>query len=139
MIDTRMTESAVEQAALEWLHFLGYTIAYGPMIAAGEAKAERIDPNYRDVILARRLRQAIMSLNPDLPVAAIEDAYRKLTRIDAPVLVNRNKDFHRMLVEGVAVEYARKDGSIAGTQVRLFDCENPERNDWLAVNQFTVC
>ena len=43
-----------------------------------------------------------------------------------------------MLVEGVEVEYQRPDGTIAGDRVRLVDFENPENNDWLAVNQFTV-
>ena len=42
--------------------------------------AERSDPNYRDVLLERRLRQTLVRLNPDLPPEALEDAYRKLTR-----------------------------------------------------------
>src|SRR5579859_4313111 len=133
------TESVVEEAALAWLEALGYNVLSGPTIAAGESTAERTDIGYHDVVLERRVRQSIARLNSDLPAAALEDAYRKLIRIDAPVLVNRNQNFHRMLVEGVAVEYPRKDGSIAGAQVRLFDFGNPENNDWLVVNQFTVC
>lgn len=139
MTDRSVSESVVEQAALAWFESLGYAVLDGPEIAAGEPNAEREDPGYRDVILARRSRQAIARLNSDLPSAALEDALRKLTRIDAPILVNRNQSFHRMLVEGVAVEYPRKDGSIAGAQVRLFDFENLDSNDWLVVNQFTVC
>jgi len=139
MTDRSVSESVVEQAALAWFESLGYAVLEGPEIAVGEPNAERDDPSYRDVLLARRLRQAIVRLNSDLPSAALEDALRKLTRIDAPVLVNRNQGFHRMLVEGVPVEYPRKDGSIAGAQVRLFDFENPAANDWLVVNQFTVC
>ena len=133
------TESAVEEAALAWLEALGYAVTSGPTIASGETNAERSNPNYRDVVLERRLRQALGQLNPDLPPEALEDAFRKVTRIDAPLLINRNQGFHRMLVEGVAVEYARKDGSIGGAQVRMFDFENPDINDWLAVNQFTLC
>lgn len=49
----------------------------------------------------------------ELPPEALEDAYRKLTRIDAPSLVERNRAMHRMLVDGITVEYRRKDGSIA--------------------------
>jgi type I restriction enzyme, R subunit len=36
------------------------------------------------------------------------------------------------------VEYRRDDGSIAGDHVRLIDFDDPDANDWLAVNQFTV-
>ena len=82
------TESIVEDAALAWLEALGYTVRHGPDIAVGEPGAERSDPDYRDVVLDRRLRQSLVRLNPDLPHEAIEDAYRKLTRIDAPSLVS---------------------------------------------------
>ncbi|MHB0962089.1 MAG: type I restriction endonuclease subunit R [Gemmatimonadaceae bacterium] len=132
------TESVVEDAALAWLEALGYAVLHGPDIVAGEPGAERSDPNYRDVLLERRLRQALVRLNPDLPPDAVEDAYRKLTRVDAPSLVERNRAVHRMLVDGVAVEYRRKDGSIAGAQARVIDFDTPANNDWLAVNQFTV-
>ncbi len=132
------TESVVEDAALAWLDALGYAVLHGPDIATGEPGAERSDPNYRDVLLERRLRQALVRLNPDLPPEALEDAYRKLMRVDAPSLVERNRAMHRMLVDGVTVEYRRKDGSIAGAQARVVDFDAPANNDWLAVNQFTV-
>ncbi|MCE7937921.1 DEAD/DEAH box helicase [bacterium] len=132
------TESVVEQAALAWLEALGYAVLHGPDIAVGEAGAERRDPNYRDVVLEGRLRRALARLNPELPPETLEDAYRKLTRVDAPSLAERNRAVHRMLVDGVTVEYRRSDGSIAGAQVGVIDFELPENNDWLAVNQFTV-
>jgi type I restriction enzyme R subunit len=132
------TESVVEDAALAWLEALGYAVLHGPDIAAGEPGAERSDANYRDVLLERRLRQALVRLNPDLPPEALNDAFRKLTRVDAPSLVERNRAVHRMLVDDVTVEYRRKDGSIAGTQARVIDFEMAANNDWLAVNQFTV-
>ena len=121
---TAFTESVVEDAALAWLEALGYAVLHGPDIAAGEPGAERSDPNYRDVVLERRLRQALVRLNPDLPPEALEDAYRKLTRVDAPSLVERNRAVHRMLVDGVTVEYRRKDGSIAGAQARVIDFDD---------------
>jgi len=131
-------ESVVEQASLAWLEALGYGVLHGPEIAAGEPGAERGDPNYRDVLLEGRMRQSLVRLNPDLPPEALDDAFRKLTRVDAPSLVERNRTLHRMLVDGVTVEFRRKDGSIAGAQARVIDFEVPASNDWLAVNQFTV-
>jgi len=132
------TESVVEDAALDWLKQLGFTILHGPDIAAGEPAAERSDPNYRDMILEGRLRVALTRLNPDLPPESIEDAFRKLTRTDAPSVVERNRAVHRMIVDGVTVEYKRKDGSIAGAQASVIDFHDPFNNDWVAVNQFTV-
>ncbi len=134
----RFSESVGEEAALAWLEDLGYTVLSGPSIAAGELQAERSDPNYRDVVLEGRLRQALVGLNPDLPPEALEDAYRKLMRTEAPSLMERNRAVHRMLGDGVTVEYRRADGSIAGAQARVLDFDAPANNDWLAVNQFTV-
>ena len=138
MANPMFREYTVESAALSWLEGLGYAVLHGPEIAAGEPAAERSDPNYRDVVLERRLRQALVRLNPDLPSEALEDTYRKLTRTDAPTLVERNRTVHHMLVDGVTVEYRRPDGSIAGAQARVLDFDQPDNNDWLAVNQFTV-
>lgn len=134
----QFAESVVEAAALAWLEALGYVALHGPDIAAGEPAAERSDSNCRDVLLERRLRQALARLNPDLPSEAVEDAYRKLARVDAPSLVERNRAVHRMLIDGVNVEYRRNDGSIAGGQAQVLDFQRPDNNDWLAVNQFTI-
>ena len=136
MTNSGFTESIVEQAALAWLESLGYAILSGPEIAPGELQAERED--YRQVVLERRLRQALQQLNPQVPADALEEALRKLTRLDQPSLVADNHTLHRYLVEGVPVEYQRTDGSIMGDLVRVLDYDNPENNDFLAVNQFTV-
>ncbi len=135
---SKFTESVVEDATLAWMESLGYTVKHGQDIAPGVPGAERNDPNYRDVILEGRLRQALVVLNPDLPSEAIDDAFRKLTRVDAPSLVERNRIVHSMLVDGITVEYRRPDGSIGGAQARVLDYVRPDNNDWLAVNQFTV-
>jgi len=67
------TESIVEEAALAWLETLGYAVLHGPDIAAGMLGTERSEPNYRDVVLKGRLCQALLRLNPDLPLAALRD------------------------------------------------------------------
>ena len=132
------TESVVEEAALDWLAGIGYTVLNGPNIAVGMPFSERSDPTYHDAVLEGRLRQALARLNPALSSDALEDAFRKLTRNDAPSLLENNRTVYRMFVDGVPVEYRRPDGSIAGTQAKVIDFDDVERNDWLAVNQFTV-
>lgn len=62
---TRFAESVVEGAALDWLRGLGWQVAHGPEIAPGELAAERSD--YGQIVLERRLRDALARLNTTLP------------------------------------------------------------------------
>lgn len=135
-MSTWLTESEVEDAALSWLEGVGYTIKNGQDIAPSEQAAER--QNYDQVLLEDRLNQALLRLNPNIPPDAIEDAFRKLHRIEGASLEVRNRAFQRMLVDGVTVEYRKPDGSIGGAQVKVLDIDDLDNNDWLAVNQFTV-
>ena len=130
------TESEVEDAALEWLGGLGWKVAHGPSIAPDAVDSERAD--YTEVVLPQRARDALNRLNPGLPVEALDDAFRKLNQPEGSTLEARNRAFHRILVDGVTVEYRIADGGLRGAQVFVFDYENPTNNDWLAVNQFTV-
>jgi len=132
---THFTESAIEQAALDWLKELGYTILFGGDIAPEEPAAER--ENYGEVILSGRLKAALERINPNVPAEALEDAYRKVARPGSPSLVGNNRAFHKMLADGIDVEY-RAEGRIKGDKVWLIDFENLDNNDWLVVNQFTV-
>ncbi len=131
-----LTESDVESAALAWLSAIGWGIAHGPDIAPDQPLAERSD--YGEVVLTQRLRDALARLNPGLPSEALEDAFRKLMSPEGSELLQRNRAFHRMLVDGVTVEYRAADGTIRGAQARVIDFEHPPNNDWLAVNQFAV-
>ncbi|MCX7819351.1 MAG: type I restriction endonuclease subunit R [Kiritimatiellae bacterium] len=133
---TPFTESEVEQAALAWLQAAGWQVAHGPDIAPDTLQAERRD--FTEVVLARRLRDALARLNPQLPAEALEDAFRKLTRPEGADLLQRNRAVHRMLVNGVTVEYRTPTGELRGAQARAIDFDDPKSNDWLAVNQFTV-
>lgn len=134
----RLDESQVELAALEWFQDLGYEVRHGQEIAPGEAHAER--SSYEEVVLSGRLRAAIDRLNPHIPLEAREDAFRKVTRPDGPSLVANNRQFHRWLVDGIAVSFQGHDGALKHDQVWLADLDpaNADRNDWLAVNQFTI-
>ncbi len=133
---TGLNESMVEEAALGWFLELGYAVLPGPQLAPGEPAAER--ESFSDVVLVGRLREAIRQLNPAIPDDAREEALRKLLRLATTSLVQTNRAFHRLLREGVPVEYPRPDGSIAGDHVRLVDFAAFAANDWLVLNQFSV-
>jgi len=133
---SQLTESEVEEAALSWFAQLGYDLAHGEDVVRDGPHAER--ESFGDVLLVQRLRDAIDRLNPTIPDEAREDAFRRVVRPDRPTLIANNRAFHRMLRDGVEVEYRRDDGNIAGDRVGLIDYEDPDNNDWLVVNQFTV-
>jgi len=130
-----MTEDQLEQEALGWLADVGYQHRFGPELAPDGSTPERSD--YRQVLLIERLRQAVAALNPNVPHAAREDAVKQVVDLGTPVLLAANRQFHRLLVAGVPVQYPL-DGETRGDFVRLVDWADPMRNEWLAVNQFSI-
>jgi type I restriction enzyme R subunit len=135
-VSSGFAESHVEEAALAWLSELGYATANGLDIGPDGDTPERA--SYGDVLLVERLRTAIAKLNPTLKTETRADALNQLLQTCTPSLVAENRRLHRFLVEGVPVQVRRDDGTITGDYVRLIDFDNPDANDWLAVNQYTV-
>ena len=132
---TIVTESIVEDAALDWFRALGYHVFGGADMAPDPIGIRK---SYADVVLDSPLRGALERINPTLPRDALLDAQRKLLRPSGATLEDRNRNFHRMLVEGVGVEYRDSDGGVRGAQVRVVEFEDPDVNFWQIVNQFTV-
>jgi type I restriction enzyme R subunit len=131
-----LSEAAVEQMVLNHLVGLGYTVATDAEIGPDGKAPER--EAYADVILVKRLVAAIEKLNPAIPAEARGDALRKVLATEKPSLVEENRRLHKLMVEGVDVEFYSEDGTIRGDKVRLIDFENLDANDWLATGQFTV-
>jgi type I restriction enzyme R subunit len=127
-----ITESVVEQCSLDWLRALGYEVLSGLAIAPGETAAERSD--YKQVFLFDRLQTKLEDLNPKIPLEGLEEALRKLRLVSHPTLIENNRAFHRLLVEGVDVEFRNSEGQIVHDKVWLIDFANPENNEFLAVN-----
>jgi type I restriction enzyme R subunit len=130
-----MTEDQLEQEALGWLSDVGYSLLSGYDIAVDGTVPERTD--YKNTLLPFRLREAINRLNPSIPASAREEALREVQDLGIPSLLSANRHFHKLLVNGVPVQY-QKDGETRGDFVRLVDWETPAKNDWVAVNQFTI-
>ena len=130
-----MTEDQLEQETLGWLADVGYTVLHGLDIAPDGARPERAD--YRQVLLADRLRAAVNQLNPAMPAAAREDAVRQVLDLGMPSQLSANRRFHQLLVAGVPVEY-QKAGETRGDFARLIDWAEPAHNEWLAINQFSI-
>lgn len=129
-------ESDLEEATLEWLAEMDYSILAGPDIAHEGYHPER--DSYQDVVLTERLRDALYRINQHVPDEAINLAIQKIEANESPNLVINNQKFHRMVTDGLDIELQGKDGYNPTVKVWLFDFENSINNDFVAVNQFTV-
>ena len=131
----KITESDIEQLAIELLQEQGYTHLYGPDIAPEGKNPQR--ESFGDVVLERKLKSAIDRINPSVPASARDDALQQIKRINASQLIDANKTFHQMLTEGVRVTF-QKDGNERGDIVWLVDFDNIENNQFDVVNQLDV-
>jgi type I restriction enzyme, R subunit len=135
---SKFTEQEVEDLTLEWLGELGWRHVYGPDIEPEKPKSER--DSFSTVYLADRLKVALKRLNPALPNPVLEDAFNQITRPESPDLLTNNRTFHLALTGTVKVPYRNTEGEETTADVILVDWENqnPDANEFLAINQFTV-
>ena len=131
----RVTESDIEDLFLNILSKIGYSTKFGPDISPGGNEQER---EYSDPVLTERLRESLQRINPEIPDEAIDEAIRKIRKNESQDIVSNNHDFHNLLVNGIDVQYRRKDGSIKHDKVFVSDFNHIENNEFLAVNQFTI-
>ncbi|ABW68043.1 type I restriction endonuclease subunit R [Desulfosudis oleivorans] len=93
-----------------------------------------------EVILALRLRSALLRLNPDAPTEAIDQTIEDLTRDRSrmsPAAANR--EVYHLLKHGVRVPVPDPEGDGETVEVvRIIDWENPGKNDFLLCSQFWV-
>jgi len=131
-----ISEAEIELAMIEQLASLGYQVKSEDEIGPDGTNPER--QSHSEVILVKRLELVVDKLNPNIPKVAREEAVRKVTQITFPSLLEENRRIHKLLVEGVDVEFETNDGSIGAGKVNLVDFDHHENNDWLVVNQFVV-
>lgn len=132
---SKLTESVIETFAIEQFEQLGYQYIYGPDIAPDSDTPER--GRWDEVLLAGRLEQALLRINPKLSQPILQSALKEVERLHSPDLLASNEAFHRLLTEGVKVS-THKDGGERGDIVWLVDFNQPSNNEFLVVNQFTV-
>jgi len=130
-----ITEDQLEQICLEWFREGGYEYAFGPDIAHDGDAPERVD--YRQVVLAGRLLAAMQKINPHIPLAVLEEAALAASKPESPVLIHNNRTFHRLLLEGVPVEYSDGDDTLSD-HAQVIDFNNFRNNQFLVVNPFTI-
>ena len=131
-----LSEAAVEQALLDQLRALKYSIEREEDIGPDGHRPER--EGHDEVVLKKRFMTAVARLNTGMPPEARQDAIRKVMQSELPSLLEENRRIHKLMSEGVDVEYYADDGTLTAGKVSLIDFERPEQNDWLAVSQFVV-
>jgi type I restriction enzyme R subunit len=129
-----MTEDQIEQDVLDTLSQMGWQILHGPDIGPDGSNQR----DYRDTALSSDLAYALKRLNPQVPQPALDEALKKIVRISEPSLIENNQAFHKLLVGGVPVQYRDGTGEMKYDQVRVVDFENPENNEFTAINQLTI-
>jgi type I restriction enzyme R subunit len=131
----KITESGIEQFAIETLQSLGWEYIHGLAIAPGAEYAER--EGFEQIILTQRLRKVVARLNPAIPADAQEQAVQKVLRIYSPDVLHNNETFHQFLIEKIKIPY-QQDGYERSYEVALIDFDHPSNNEFLAVNQYTI-
>ncbi|MEZ8718932.1 DEAD/DEAH box helicase [Vibrio splendidus] len=134
-----ITEDQLEQECIRWFTDQGYLYKNGYDIAPDGDAPERDD--YHQVVLKQRLLNQLAIINPELPIEALNDVVNTVSSPDTPILIKNNRAFHKLVIEGVPVEYtAVEDGEskTKHTHAQLMDFTTPDNNEFLVVNQFTI-
>ena len=130
-----LTEEDLENLSIEWFKEIGYEFAHGPDIAPDGNSSERVD--FRNVFLKERLRSALIRNNPEVPSKTIDSAVLKIINPNIPGLVASNRQFHLWMTKGLPISYMEGNQEI-GIRIKIIDFDNPDKNDWLAVNQLAI-
>ncbi|PTB96026.1 DEAD/DEAH box helicase [Marivirga lumbricoides] len=130
-----INEDQLEQLALSWFEDTGYQYLNGKDIAPESSTPYRT--SFKEVILDKEVLSALQTLNPNVPHPKLEEALKILRNPSAGSLTHQNREFHSYLLKGIEVEY-EIDGQQEKDKVFLIDFQNPERNLFLVVNQFSI-
>ena len=133
---TGINEAIVEDATLDIFRSLGYHTVHGPDIGPGGDAEER--SSWDEVILTQRLNDAVSRINPDLPLEAVNAVVTLVLRAESQNAVSENFRLHKLITQGVPIEYRHTDGAIRHGLAWLLDFVDPTNNEWLALNQYTI-
>jgi len=130
-----ITEDQLEQLCLDWFQSIGYHTVSGYDIAPDGVHPERVD--YRQVVLFERLLSQLQIINTHIPLDELERVSLQIAKPEFPVLIKSNHAFHRLLLEGVKVDF-KINGEDKTDFVALLDFATVTNNQFLVVKQYTL-
>jgi type I restriction enzyme R subunit len=93
---------------------------------------------YNDVILNDYLQEALVRINPNVPLNSLQQAIKEVERVNTHGdLIACNEYFQNLLINGVDVSFLHK-GEEKTIKVWLVDSSNPENNHWVVTHQMTI-
>lgn len=118
---------------LGWTHKNLYAETFGELGTEGR-------DGEHQVILTRRLREALEKLNPGLPGDAYALAVEQVAQDRSKqIAVNANRELYRLLKDGVKVSVPDERGGFTTEVLKIIDCTEPGKNDFFVASQFWVC
>ncbi|POB87000.1 type I restriction endonuclease subunit R [Vibrio vulnificus] len=135
-----MNEEQLENLCLDWFREGGWDVLHGPDIAPDSDNPLRND--YAQVVLDGQLRAAFETINKHLPAEQIDHCFEQfkvsVLKPESLDLITNNRAFHRLLLEGVPVEYKNDEGEPVTDHAFIIDFDNLSNNTFSVVNQFTI-
>ena len=130
-----ITEDQLEKLAISWFQDTGYSYLFGGDIAPESATPYRND--FHEIIPTKECFEALCALNPGIPQEKIDEVVHRLKNVEGINTIYKNKAFHRMLLDGVPVEFERA-GEKVQDFVFLIDFNSVYANRFLVVNQYSI-
>lgn len=130
----------VEESAIREFEILDYTFlnCFNEKIRL-DGKGTLGRKTKSEVLLFRKLREAIKKLNPDICPEAEESAVRELAKDRSRLSpVKANQEVYSLIKNGVRVKVRNEKGEIEDRTIKIIDFENPENNDFFLASQFWV-
>jgi type I restriction enzyme, R subunit len=128
----------VEIPAIDLLTSLGWSFKNLYAETFGELGSEGRESESQ-VILIRRLHAALVALNPGLPADAYAQAVEQLAQDRSKqIAVNANRDFYRLLKDGVKVKVPDEHGGHSTETLRVIDWATPANNEFFLASQMWV-
>ena len=130
-----MSEEQWEQFVMDELAELAWEPKSGKEIAKGSGERE----SWSELIIPRRLREAIARINPGLPAPELDGVVNLVLDATSRDARAENKRMHDYMTEGIReIVYTDAYGAEHNPTVWLIDRRHPENNDFMAARQVQV-
>ena len=95
--------------------------------------------SYKEILLTRYFREALLRLNPWLTPAQLDEAQRLMEhRLSTASLLQINEEKYFLIRDGIPVTVKKPGGRTEKKYAAVIDFQNPENNRFLAVQELKV-